>query len=316
MKLTLSIVILNWNTSGLLRNCIRSIQEFTNGLSYEIIVVDNGSSDGSQKMVREELTKVRLIETGDNLGFSRGNNIGIRAAKGEFILILNSDTLLKDNALLPWVEFLRNNDRAAGAICRTERIDGSLQSSFLRFPTVFTEWLFLSFAALWRGPFAYPRSKYMLDVDSSRVQVADWISGCAMMLKKEVIDEAGDFDEKIFLFYEDTELCYRINKVTGKLFYYFPGSRIVHLGGGSYAVREAWQSSYCFRSACYFLHKTLGMRSAKRFRLATRFSWALVLVVFGFLSLLTVGASRWTKRKFGYHYQLLRTRANCLSGTT
>ncbi len=314
MKLTLSIVILNWNTSGLLRNCIKSIQEFTTSLDYEIIVVDNGSSDGSQTMLRREFPEVKLIETGENLGFAKGNNMGIRTAKGDFILVLNSDTYILENAFQPWVEFLQSKQDAAGAICKTEGIDGERQISFVRFPTIFSEWLFFSTVMLSPWPLMIPRSKYMLDADPAKVHVVDRIYGHAMMLRKEVIDKTGAFDEGIFLFYEDTELCYRIRKLTGKVFYYFPGSRIVHIHGGSYIPNSLWQIQFSFRSACYFFNKTAGIRVARTFRNATRFSWVLTVFVLGFMNLATFGRIPRLKRKVGFYINMLRIRASCLSG--
>lgn len=310
----LSIVILNWNTSNLLSNCINSIRKHTHGLEYEIIVVDNGSADGSPKMVRDEFPDVTLIETGKNLGFSRGNNIGIQAAKGEMILILNSDVLLRENALLPWVEFLCSRDDAAGAICRVEGPNGQRQVNFLRFPTVFTEWLFFSLAMISPRRLMIPRRKYMLDVDPDKPHVADWISGCAMMLKREAIDRAGAFDEKMFLFYEDTELCHRINEMTGKVFYYFPGSRIIHLGGGSYEAGSPRQVRYSFRSACYYFNKTADMRIAAFFKSATRFSWTISLFVLAILELLTLAGNERIHKKFRTYLELLNTPADCLSG--
>ena len=312
----LSIVILNWNTSNLLSNCINTIQEHTHGLEYETIVVDNGSTDGSPKMVRDEFPDVTLIETGENLGFSRGNNIGIRAAKGEMILILNSDVLLRENALLPWVEFLCSRDDAAGAICRVEGANGQRQVNFLRFPTVFTEWLFFSLAMISPRRLMIPRRKYMLDVDPDKPHVADWISGCAMMLKRDAIEKAGVFDEKMFLFYEDTELCHRMNEMTGKVFYYFPGARIIHLGGGSYEAGGPRQVRYSFRSACYYFNKTAGMRSAMLFRTMTRFSWAITLLVLAAADMLTLRRNRRMHRKLTIYVELLKTTANCIRATT
>ena len=298
----------------MLKNCIKSIQEYTTGLDYEIIVVDNGSSDGSQPMLRREFPEVKLIETGENLGFAKGNNIGIRAAKGDFILILNSDTYILENAFPPWVEFLQNKQDAAGAICRTEGTDGERQISYVRFPTIFSEWLFFSTVMLSPWQLMIPRSKYMLDADPEKVRVVDRIYGFAMMLRKEIIDQTEGFDEKFFLFYEDTELCHRINKLTGKVFYYFPGARIVHIHGGSYLGAKTEQTRHVFRSACYFFHKSAGMRKAVLFKTATRFSWFFGFLALGVLNMLTLGTKERIKKKLKTYRQLLTLRVDCLSG--
>ncbi len=306
----LSVVIVNWNMVVLLRKCLASIQKYTTGLTYEVIVVDNGSTDGSPEMVRSEFPDVRLFGMDENLGFTKGNNIGIRASKGEYVLILNSDTEITENAFLRIIEFLDENPHAIGAVCRLVDLNGRQQPSFFRFESVFSKWFFFSVAML--SPL--PLRLYEFDGDPERVQKTDWIIGAAMMIRGEPLREIGGFDEKIFIFSEDSDLCMRLSRATGKAFYYFPGATIIHVGGVSYAGGSIFYMRCSFRSTCYYFYKHQGMRSALKFKNATRFAWSLTLFALVLMNLLALGKSPRLRKGARIYLDMLGTRADCLSG--
>src|SRR6202167_736594 len=137
----LSIVIICWNDWKVIEDCLRSIFETTHGVEYEVIVSDNGSTDGSVEKIRAQFPSVRILENRANLGFAKANNVGIREAGGEYVLILNPDTIIHDGSLDRWIEFADRHPEAGGFGCRVLNPDGSYQSSARPFPTVWRGWL-------------------------------------------------------------------------------------------------------------------------------------------------------------------------------
>jgi GT2 family glycosyltransferase len=132
----LSIVIICWNDWKVIENCLRSVTESTHKIEYEVIVSDNGSTDGSIEKIRAQFPHVRLIENGANLGFARGNNVGIKAATGDYILILNPDTIIHDGSLDRWIEFADKHPEAGAFGCQVHNPDGSYQRSARPFPPI------------------------------------------------------------------------------------------------------------------------------------------------------------------------------------
>ena len=227
-----SIVIVTWKIKELIDNCIRSIKENTN-ISYEIIVVDNNSADGTVELIRGKFPEVKVIELDKNLGFSKANNFGIRIAKGENILLLNPDTIIMPNAIDNMLEVLNKRERVGVIGPKILNEDGSIQLTCARsFPTLLTE--FLNFAELtWlfhRGRFAGAECMRYWDHDSEKD--VDLISGSCMMLRKKVIDEVGGMDEDFFMYGEDIMLCWKIRQC-GWIVHFTPSATIVHFSGQS-----------------------------------------------------------------------------------
>jgi O-antigen biosynthesis protein len=229
----LSVVIVNYNVKYFLEQCLHSVMKAIHELDAEIFVVDNNSVDGSIRMLREKFPGVILIENKDNKGFSRANNQAIRKAKGEYILLLNPDTIVEDDTLVKCVSFMDDHEDAGGL--GVKMIDGKgkflpeskrgLPSPSVAFFKIF------GFSAL------FPRSKtfnkYHLGyLDKDKTHPVDVLSGAFMMLRKRVIDEAGMLDEDFFMYGEDIDLSYRITKA-GYKNYYYPGTRIIHYKGES-----------------------------------------------------------------------------------
>lgn len=229
----LSVCIVSWNTKDLLRKCIQSILDKTAGLDYEIIVVDNDSKDGSLEMVRQEYPPCKVINSGQNLGFARANNLAVLHASGKYILYLNPDTEFETNALYGMYDCLEKNQTYGALGCKLIYPDGSLQYTCARaFTTPLNE--FCELAMLYRifpkSPFFSTVEMYYWDHESSRE--VDCISGACIMARKTIIDGLGGFDEEYFMYAEDVDLCYRIRKAGWKI-YYLAQEKIIHHEGAS-----------------------------------------------------------------------------------
>ncbi len=218
-RLKLSIIILSWNTKELLRQCLKSIL-----LTAEIIVVDNGSGDGSPEMVKKEFPDVKLIRNKENLGFAKGNNIGIKAAKGEYVMLLNSDTVVKADALERLVDFLETHPAVEIVGPRLLNRDGSLQANCGRFPNLDVAAVMLFKEHL--GGSDYVRCS---PADSRPI---DWLMGSAFLARRKVFEKIGGLDENLFMYMEEVEWFYRARQA-GFRAYFLKDAEIIHLGRGS-----------------------------------------------------------------------------------
>ena len=237
---SVSIVILSWNTKSILRDCLKSLKD-----SYEIIVVDNGSTDGSPQMVQKEFPKVRLIKNQKNLGFGAGNNQGMREAQGKYILLLNSDTIVKNKAPLKMAKFLEENHQVGVVGCKLLNPDGSPQPSAGPFPNLWVSFIML-FAEHWLGDLV--RSSF------PGVKEVDWVMGAALMISRKVFTEVGPMDEGLFMYMDEVEWCYRIKKAGFKVMFY-PGAEIIHLFGGSSQTGRKDPILNIYRGLLYFYRK-------------------------------------------------------------
>jgi len=234
-KLDLSIIITSFNTREILSDCILSVIKYTKGIDYEIIVVDNGSKDGSSEGIREIAKKypqVGLIDAKSNIGFGKANNLGNTKAKGEYLLFLNSDTLIFDNAIRESLDRFKKISDGGAYSCKLLNADKSAQASGGHFPTlgnVFAWQLFIDDIPLIGRliPSFHPQlGSY------DRNQQMDWVTGAFMIIPKKVFDEVGGFDENIFMYTEEMELCFRLSKLCYKTIYQ-NSPAIIHLGGAS-----------------------------------------------------------------------------------
>jgi GT2 family glycosyltransferase len=223
----LTIIIVNWNTRGLLRKCLNSIQTTVRDLSYEIIVVDNASTDGSAAMLRESFPQVRLIENLQNRGFGAANNQALGLMAGRYALLLNSDAALRENAVSELFDCMENHPRAAMACGQLLNSDGSRQNSIAAFPSLLTlmtnvpllEYLF---------PRRFPSKRYG---HAGPVEVDSAIGAC-IMVRREAMDAVGLFDERYHFFFEETDWAYRMRQAGWKILH-VPGAFIDHLQGQS-----------------------------------------------------------------------------------
>lgn len=244
-KKELSIIIVNYNTKKLTQECIAAIQKNTKGIIYEIIVVDNASTDGSAKALKKQ-KDIKFIQNTKNKGFGYANNLGLKRAEGEFILFLNSDTKIKDNLLKEMLAWMKKHEKAGVTSCSLLNADGSLQGTGGYFPSLIRvfSWLTiqdLPFVDNYIKPFhpmkeKSPFKKFERDDFYETKKQLDWVTGAFLLTRKKVLDEVGYFDEKYFMYTEEVDLCYRIKKA-GWQVWYLPDWSILHLGGAS-STRE------------------------------------------------------------------------------
>ena len=219
----LSIVIVNWNTKELVLDCINSIIESKTKVKYEIIVVDNGSTEGSVEALRK-IKEIKLIENKENLGFAKANNQGIKIAEGKYILLLNSDTKVKRGSIDKLYKFAKEKAGAGVVGSRLLNPDGSIQASCFRFPTIIS-----AINEYWLGQRGLT-AKYIPD-NSTPTQV-DVVVGASFLITPQAIKKVGLLDERFFFFFEDLDYCRRVYK-EGLKVYYLPESEVVHYHGSS-----------------------------------------------------------------------------------
>ena len=232
----ISVIIVSYNTKDILAGCLDSILGILDRGRNEIIVVDNNSTDGSAEMLREKYPMVRTVFNEDNYGFGRANNQGMRAAKGDLFLLLNSDTAASPGAIEKCVKYMTANAGTGVLGCRLETPDGGLQLSCGRF---FTLWHTV-FGGIEAnkiikkiGLSGISNFEHLLTAGEHRIaRSVDWVAGAFMLLRREVFERTGGFDEKIFLYGEELEWCYRIKKAGWSVVYY-PEARITHIGKAS-----------------------------------------------------------------------------------
>ena len=216
-------------------------------IDSEIYVVDNNSSDGSQEAVKKKFPSVKLIENKTNTGFAHANNQALSIMQGRFAVLLNSDAVLKENAIKTLMTFMNNSPRAGIAGVQLLNRDGSRQNSIDNFPSLETEIFNKSILRLF-FPDKYPSKKRSYE---KPIEV-DSVIGACMMIRKEAMDEVGVFNEDYFFFLEETDWCYRMHKEGWKVFH-VPDARVFHLSGYS-KKKEPWrpQIEYCRSLYKYF----------------------------------------------------------------
>lgn len=249
-----SIILVNWNTRQILQDCLRSVYEQTNGLAFEVFVVDNASSDGSAEMVRQQFPQVKLIANDENKGFAAANNQAISAASGEFILLLNSDTIVLDNAIFKSWQFARQNPGAGIVGCRVLNADRTLQPSCFMYPSVLNMLLLTTYLSK-----IFPRNKFfgrerMTWWDRNDIREVEVVTGCFMLVRKEVIQQIGMLDEEYFIYGEETDFCYRAHQAGWNLLF-TPDAQIVHLGGASSKQAKPQMILQLRGSLLYFMKK-------------------------------------------------------------
>ena len=229
-----SIIIVNWNTKKLLRDCLTSVYEQTMNIDYEVIVVDNGSTDGSIEMVKQDLPQVKLIQNKENRGFAAANNQAIAAARGRYILLLNSDTIVLDKAIEKTLAFADAHTEAGAIGCRVLNPDGTVQTTCFMFPSLLN--MLLSSTYLYK---LFPKNRFfgreqMTWWDRNDVREVDVVTGCFILIRHEAIEQIGTMDESFFMYGEETDWCYRLKKNGWKIMF-TPVGQIIHFGGQSTA---------------------------------------------------------------------------------
>ncbi len=246
-EVDLGVLIVSYNTRGLLRNCLSSIYQKTTGIRFEVMVVDNGSSDNSVRMIRKEFPQVKLIENRENLGFARANNQVIKRSRARYFLLFNPDTGLKASSPDKMIAFMDNHPEVGVLGCKILNADGTIQPSNSSFPNLFTEFLrafqvkkLIPGAGLreeigqkWSAMLGSTLREYLrVYWDSERIREVDWVSGACLLVRRSAIEDVGLLDESFFMYYEDADWCYRMREKGWKT-YYFPFFEVVHYVGKS-----------------------------------------------------------------------------------
>jgi GT2 family glycosyltransferase len=257
----LSIIVVSYNAREHLERCLSEVA----GRDHEVVVVDSGSTDGSGELVRERFPEVRLVELAENRGYGAGANEGMRLAAGSWLLLLNSDARPVGNAIEELVGFGDRHPEIGVAGPRLLNPDGSLQRSVRGFPTVWrlaTEYFFLRKLA--PGTRAF-NAFYAANFDHRTVRKAEFLMGAVLLLRREAIAQIGGFDERFFMFSEETDLCYRVRKA-GWAVEFYPEAEFVHVGGAS--TRLEWGRMYReqLRGHLLFLAKHQSLYRAEQAR--------------------------------------------------
>ncbi|MCA0454114.1 MAG: glycosyltransferase family 2 protein [Chloroflexi bacterium] len=299
----LSIIIVNWNGKDLLAKCLRCVESTVKRVSYETVVVDNASTDGSQDMVRRDFPNVKLIANKDNVGFATANNQAMKVVEGRYVLLLNSDAFVHENTLDTMVTFMDEHPQAGMSSCKLLYEDGSLQRSCATFPTLATEF----YIALGLDKL-FPKSKVfgkylMTDWDYDTTRQVDVIMGAFMMVRRELISKIGMMDEAFFMYSEEVDWCYRF-KQAGSTVYFYPDVTCVHLWGGSSKAVKVESLLRLYRARVQFFRKHYGRLSAFLYKMILGFN-ALVRVGPGALYYLTRGNPASKQKHYAFR-QLLR----------
>ena len=258
-----SIVIVSYNTSKILDECVLSIKNQTT-CSYEIIVVDNASNDDSCQMLRKKHPDVTLIENNRNVGFARANNQGFAIAKGKYFFMLNSDTIILDRAVDRLFDFMEQNGEVGICGPRNEGLDGTLQYSCDHFPSFWNNLCSYTNLSNKFPKVQMFRRNLMRYWDYVGQRDVDKIMGCALMVRADLYTRLGGLDNSYFMYFEETDLCYRAKK-TGLRTVYVPSARIVHYGGASSIAQKEFQvvkttiTDYYYKSQYYYFLKNFGL---------------------------------------------------------
>ena len=279
----LSIVIICWNDWKVIENCLASIFATTHKIDYEVIVSDNASSDGSVEKIRAQFPAVRIVENGANLGFSKGNNTGIRASNGEYILILNPDTIIHDGSLDRWIEFADRHPEAGAFGCKVQYLDGRYQETARPFPTIWRSLL----AALYLRNLGHLSNAFLADCylgwygDSEReVEVQ---AGCCIMFRGDLLKKLGGFDEQFFYQFEEVDLCKRVWDA-GYPIRFTPEASITHLGGQSVGRFPARFAVEICRNGYRYFYKHFGKKGATQWRRVLLLHCRVRLIGYGLLN--------------------------------
>ena len=253
-----SIIIVNWNTCNILRGCLNSLYQETHGIVYEVIVVDNASTDNSSEMVQSEFSWVFLLKNTKNQGFAKANNQGMEIAKGRYFLLLNSDTIILNGAIQKTVQFADRHKETGVVGCRVLNPDKTLQMTCFMYPSLLN--MLLAATYLYK---LFPRSKFfgreqMTWWDRDDQREVEVVTGCYLLVRKKAIEQVGMMDDSFFMYAEETDWCFRFKEAGWKCFF-MPDAEIVHLGGQSTQQVKVAMMIQLRKSILKFINKHYGV---------------------------------------------------------
>jgi hypothetical protein len=242
----------------MLVDCLSSVQATVADLACEVIVVDNGSTDGSQAMLRQRFPGVHLIQNDENVGFARANNQAITASQGCYMLLFNSDAIATPGAIQALLDLARTQPRAGIVGAQLVNRDGSFQASHTSFPTLWQEFLMLTgLGRLFYGQW-YPSHS---PEEEKGPQTVDYVEGACLLVRREAFEDVGGLDESYFMYAEEVDWCQTMRE-RGWQVWYQPEAKVIHLGGGSSRNRRPQREADLYRSRVQFFRKHYGDRAA------------------------------------------------------
>jgi GT2 family glycosyltransferase/peptidoglycan/xylan/chitin deacetylase (PgdA/CDA1 family) len=257
-----SIIIVNFNTKDLLRDCLNSIFHQAGDVDYRVIVVDNASIDGSPEMVKNEFPHVALIENSTNRGYAAACNQGMKVADGRYILLLNSDVLICDSAVEKTVRYADSHSQVGIVGCQVWESEDKIMMTCFRFPGITNLLLSTSgLSRLFKHNRLLGREKMQWWQRDSECQV-DVVPGVFMLVRREAVEQVGLMDENYFFYSEEVDWCYRFSKAGWKTMFW-PGARIIHIGGGAQSSKKTPEKSYVLlvKGKLIFFKKNRGFTS-------------------------------------------------------
>lgn len=311
----LSIIIVSFNTCDLLRQCLESVFDNKTSHELEVFVVDNDSADDSVEMVQKSFPQVKLIANKKNIGFAAANNQAFNISTGDYIVLLNPDSRLKSQALDNGVAFMEAHPEAGICGCRLLNFAGQLEPSARRFPNSIYKFLMISgISAKFASSKILGRGDYKYFDHNSSIEV-DWVPGTFSLIRRTMLDELGLFDERFYLYYEETDLCLKAKRAGWKVFF-FPGAEVVHAGGACSKTRKDMEMDiggaqllkFRYRSELLYFRKNFGL-------IAVLDNWGVEMGfhLFRYLARLRPGPANLQKR--GYSLAILRHGLQALKDT-
>jgi N-acetylglucosaminyl-diphospho-decaprenol L-rhamnosyltransferase len=269
MMTLISILMVNYNGSSCIYQCLDSIEKIVSNCPYEVIIVDNCSTDNSIKIIKDNFPLVTLICSETNVGFSKANNLALNYSQGNHLLFLNTDTILTENTPKILSDYLEQ-ERDIGIISsRITFQDGSYQLSGGRLPNLIVEFIDkikYGVDRKWHHIFSkLYNQKY------SVVQEMGWLTGACLMIRRDVFEQLSGFDESFFMYFEDKDICKRASEAGWKIVYY-PGTSLIHLLGGSSQDVKKSINTYYRDSQLYYYQKHLGKFQSAILKLYFRLS--------------------------------------------
>lgn len=245
----MSVILVCWNNKDYLEPCLNSLYNSDLRFRYDVVVVDNGSTDGSQGMLKDEFPEVKIIQNDHNVGLSRASNQAIKASNGRYVLLLNNDTIVNGPSLNRMVEFMNNNSNVGAVGGKLLNSDGSVQSCYYNLPSLREEFLVATRLGqvFWEG---YPGIIHDDDLRS-----VGWMCSACLLLRRSALDKVGLLDEDYFIYSDEVDLQYRLKKAGWGL-YYLPNVDTIHFGGRS---MNRWRRrKMVYRGKMLFYRKNYG----------------------------------------------------------
>jgi hypothetical protein len=279
--MNISVVIVAWNAKHYLELCLESLEKAPPRRSMEILVVDNASEDGTAEMVEARFPYVKLIKSGENLGFAKGNNVAIRQCQGRYIALVNPDVIVFPGCLDALADFLDQNPKVGNVGPRVFEPDMSMQSTCRRFPTLWNNFCDATGLATRFKNSRFFAGEHMFYFPHDRTLKVDVLVGCFSFIRRETFDSVGLLDEKLFMYGDDVDWCRRAWKAGWEVVFY-PGARAIHDRGKITAPYPARFAVAQQRSILYYWSKyhgivaRLGIRSIMIFRHLVRYMMAVL----------------------------------------